>query len=244
VSTIVLPEADGEPGREGRVFAAGLREGTPVGITFLLAFLGVGAAFRAAGLGQAEAGLSTLLLMSGPAQVGMLDGLGAGRPLLAIVLAVCLLNGRYAVMSAVLAPSLRAVPLRRLLLPLTLLSTSTFAVTQAGLHNHGAARSPLIFFQGVCLAAVPPAVVGTILGYHLTGLLPAVLAGTVDIILPVYFATLLARDWPRPSPLLAALAGFILMPLAERLLPGFGLIVPGVLVGLVFAWLPEGEAQR
>jgi predicted branched-subunit amino acid permease len=226
------------------VFASGLRAGIPVGLTFLLAFLGVGAAFHGAGLGQTEAGLSTLLLMSGPAQFGLLDGLDAGRPLLATVLAVCMLNGRYAVMSAVLAPHLRAVPLRRLLLPLTLLSTSTFAVTAAGLRRRAVRRAPLAYFQGVCLAAVPPAILGTVLGYHLTGLLPGALAGTVDMILPVYFATLLAREWPRPSPLLAALLGFVLTPLAEGLLPGFGLLLPGVAVGLVFAWVPEREAVK
>jgi predicted branched-subunit amino acid permease len=225
------------------VFTAGLREGAPVGVTFLLAFLGVGAAFQVAGLGQAVAGLSTLFLMSGPAQVGMLDGLGAGRPLLAIVLAVCLLNGRYAVMSAVLAPYLRTIPLRRLLLPLCLLSTSTFAITQAGLRRRAVARAPLTFFQGVCLAAVPPAILGTVLGYHLAGLLPPALAGTVDMILPIYFATLLARDWPKPSPLLAALLGFVLMPVVERLLSGFGILVPGLIAGVVYAFLPEEEEK-
>ncbi len=223
--------------------SAGLRDGAPVGVTFLLAFLGVGAACRAVGLGQGEAGLSTLLLMSGPAQVGMLEGLEAGRPLLATVLAVCLLNGRYAVMSAVLAPHFRGVPLWRLLPALTFLSTSTFAVAQAGLRRRAVGRAPLAYFQGVCLAAVPPAVLGTLLGYHLTGLLPAGLAGTVNMILPLYFATLLAREWPRPSPLLAALAGFVLTPLAERLLPGFGLLVPGLLVGLAFGWL-SGEGEK
>ncbi len=215
-------------------FAAGLREGVPVGLTFLLAFLGVGAAFRWVGLGPIEALLSTLLLMSGPAQLAVLDGLADGRPVLATVLAVTLINGRYAVMSAVLAPHLRRVPLWRLVLPLTLLSTSTFAVTQAWLRRAHAPREPLAFFWGVCAAAVPPAVVGTLLGYHLTGLLTAALAATVGMILPVYFATLLAREWPNRSGLAAALLGFLLTPLAERCLPGLGLLLPGAIVGLVF----------
>jgi predicted branched-subunit amino acid permease len=218
---------------------AGLRQGVPVGLTFLLAFLGVGAAFRWVGLGAIEALLSTLLLMSGPAQLAVLDGVAHGRPLLATVLAVALINGRYAVMSAVLAPHFRRVSLWRLLLPLTLLSTSTFAVAQAWLRRSCGEREPLAFFWGVCAAAVPAALLGTLLGYRLTGLLTPTPAATVGMILPVYFATLLAREWPHGRPLAAALLGFLLTPLAEACLPGFGLLLPGAIVGLVFGLAPQ-----
>jgi predicted branched-subunit amino acid permease len=176
--------------------------------------------------------------------VGLLDGLAAGQPVLAIVLAVALINGRYAVMSAVLAPWFRRVPLWRLLLPLGLLSTSTFAVTQAGLRRRAIARAPLAFFLGVCTAAVPPAVIGTLLGYHLTSLLPGAVAATVGMILPVYFATLLAREWPDRPALGSAVLGFALTPLAQWVLPGFGLVLPGAIVGLAFALAPQERGNE
>src|SRR5262245_13159050 len=105
-----------EPGA-GQAFTAGVRTAIPVGITFFFAFLGVGAVFRVADLEMAQAGLSTLLLMSGPAQIALVDGIRAGQPLAALILAVGIINGRYLVMSAAAAPCFDRVPLGRLLLP-------------------------------------------------------------------------------------------------------------------------------
>jgi len=160
------------------------------------------------------------------------------------MLAVGVLNARYFVLSAVLAPAFRRVSFARLLLPLTFLSTTTFAVTQAALRSRGTSEHPLPFFCGVCLTAVPPAVVGTIVGFHATGLLPEALRATVEMILPIYFMTLLAREWPKFLPLCAAGAGFVLTPVFERLAPGLGMLLASALVGVVVAVAPGWRERR
>jgi hypothetical protein len=66
-----------------------------VGVTFFLAFLGVGAVFAVAGLGVVPAAVSTLLLMSGPAQVALVEGLHSNQVLVSMLLAVAVINGRY-----------------------------------------------------------------------------------------------------------------------------------------------------
>lgn len=227
--------------REGAlpVFASGAREGVAVGITFCLAFLGVGAVYRAAALGALPAAASTLLLMSGPAQVALADGVRDHRPLAAMLLAVCVINGRYAVMSAALAPAFVRVTWPRLLLPWSFLSTSTFAGTYAALRQPRSAAHPLAFFLGLSAVSIPAAVVGTIFGYFGSDLLPAKLQMTAEMILPIYFIVLLAREWPHTRPLLAGGLGFVSTPLFDALAPGFGLLVACLLVGLFLGMQKE-----
>jgi predicted branched-subunit amino acid permease len=227
------------------VLASGAREGVVVGITFCLAFLGVGAVYRTQSLGALPAAASTLLLMSGPAQVALADGLRAHQSLAAMLLAVCVINGRYAVMSAALAPSFARVPLSRLLLPWTFLSTTTFAGTHAALRRPEPAAHPLAFFLGLCAVSIPAAVLGTLLGYCISDLLPPKMQVVVDMILPTYFVILLARQWPHAHPLLAGGLGFLLTPALEALAPGWGLLlaclVVGAAVGLMRPKTEEGN---
>jgi predicted branched-subunit amino acid permease len=236
------PPAEAAPGESPQgaagAFLEGARDALPVGLTFFLAFLGVGAVFEVAGLGVWPAGLSTLLLMAGPAQVSLVEGAQAGQSLLTLLLAVAVINGRYLLLSAVPAPAFEKVSLPRLLLALTFMNASTFAVAHGGLRRPGPASHPLAFFWGVALAAVLPAVVGTMVGFYVTGLLPPVIRATVEMILPINFVILLARDWPKARPLLAAGLGFLLTPPLERLLPGGGMLLAAVLVGLVVGLAP------
>jgi predicted branched-subunit amino acid permease len=211
----------------------GIREALPVGLTFLVAFLGVGAVFAVANLGVVSASLSTLLLMTGPGQISLVEGFQSGQALVTLLLAVAVINGRFLVLSAVLAPAFREVPLRRLLLPLTFLNASTFAVAHVGLKRPGPAAHPLAFFWGVAFASMVPAVGGTAAGYYVAGVLPEALRATVDMILPINFVILLARDWPRVRPLLAGALGFVLTPPFEAVMPGVGMLAACVMVGLV-----------
>jgi predicted branched-subunit amino acid permease len=219
--------------RAWTAFTQGARTAVPVGITFCCAFLGVGAVFRVADLGAVQAALSTLLLMSGPAQVALVDGLREGQSLVAVILAVSVINGRYLVMSAAVAPHFGRVPLWRLLLPWTFLSTTTFAALCTGLRSPTTRARPLAYFWGLIAVSVPGAVLGTVLGYQAAGLMPAALRATVEMILPLYFATLLAREWPRSRPLMAAGLGFLLTPICQRLFPSVGLLIACVLVGMM-----------
>jgi predicted branched-subunit amino acid permease len=138
-------------------------------------------------------------------------------------------------MSAVLAPSFRCVPLRQLLVPLGFLSTTTFAATYATLRRPAVAGRPLAYFCGVSATSIPPAVLGTVVGFYAAGLLPEAVRSTVDMILPIYFMTLLAREWPSARPLLAGALGFALTPVLEWLAPGLGMLLASVAVGLGLA---------
>jgi predicted branched-subunit amino acid permease len=224
--------------------AAGAREGVAVGTTFFLAFLGVGSVYRLAALDALQAAVSTLLLMSGPAQVALVDTVRDHQSLAALLLATCVINGRYFVMSAVLAPAFRHVSLLRLLPPWTFLSTTTFASTYAALRRPELATHPLAYFLGLSAVSIPAAIFGTLAGYYGAGLLPDPLRATVDMILPIYFVILLAREWPKALPLLAGGLGFVLTPILERIAPGLGMLLASLVVGIGLGLVKPGGEER
>ncbi len=216
----------------------------PVGITFFLAFLGVGAVFQVAELDAAQAAVSTLLLMSGPAQVVLVDTVRDHQSLTAMLIAVAVINGRYFVMSAVLAPAFRRVSLLRLLVPWTFLSTTTFASTYTAVRRPETAAHPLAFFLGLSAISTPAAILGTVAGYYGAGLLPDKVQATVDMILPIYFVILLAREWPRARPVLAGGLGFALTPPLEWLTPGLGMLLASLVVGVGLGLMKSAEESR
>jgi predicted branched-subunit amino acid permease len=80
----------------------------------MLGYLGIGFAAgvveRAAGMSYAEILLLSMVLYAGSAQFVLTSMLALGNPASAIVLAVFLVNLRHLLLSAALAPALRAVP--------------------------------------------------------------------------------------------------------------------------------------
>src|SRR4051812_40791904 len=91
-------------------FAAGAKAGLPV----VLGYLGIGVAAgiveRAAGLSYAEVLLLSMVLYAGSAQFVVTSMVSLASPLSAIVLTVFFVNVRHLLLSAALAPYLRALP--------------------------------------------------------------------------------------------------------------------------------------
>lgn len=112
-------------------FAAGAR----AGIAVVLGYLGIGFAAgvveRAAGLSYAEVLLISTVLYAGSAQFVVTSMLSLASPLSAIVLTVFFVNLRHLLLSAALAPHLRALrPWQNALLGLQL-TDETFVVASA-----------------------------------------------------------------------------------------------------------------
>lgn len=109
------------------------REGVRAALPVVLGYLGIGFAAgvveRAAGLSYAEILLLSMVLYAGSAQfvvTGML-----GSPAAAIVLTVFFLNLRHLLLSAALAPALRAVPAWKNALLGLQLTDETFVVASS-----------------------------------------------------------------------------------------------------------------
>jgi predicted branched-subunit amino acid permease len=210
-------------------------------VSFFFVFLAVGAASRAAGLTLFQSTLMSLVVFAAPAQFVMLDLISHHRAWLDILGATAIVNSRFFVMSATLVPHFRGTSNARILAALPLLSASTFAVPFLRVKQVGDVK-PFQFYLGVSMASYPVAVVATGLGLLVAqGVSPVVRDG-LQMILPLYFATLLAGEWPRLRPVLAGFLGFVGTPVAEQLAPGYGLMLVAVIIGMAVG-LPGGGAH-
>ncbi len=220
-------------------FFQGLREAIPVGVSFFFLFLAVGVSSKAAGLTILHSTLMSLVVFAAPAQFVVLDLIGHNRPWLDILAATFIINSRFFVMAATLVPYFRETSLPRILAAIPMLSASTFAVPFVRFKQAADIR-PFEYYLGVAAGSYPIAVAATVLGLLLVQNLPLWLHDMFKMILPIYFTTLLAKEWPKSRPLLAGLLGFVGTPLVELITPpGFGMMLIAVVVGIGIG-LPYG----
>jgi predicted branched-subunit amino acid permease len=221
----------------------GFRAGLGVVPTFGFMFLGYGLAAAVAGMPPAAALAITVAVFAAPAQFAMADVAAQGGGIIQLVGIAVVVNLRFFVMSLTLAGTFGGERRLSQLLWSQFVSATTFLTTFFHWRG-GRAREPLSFFQGVVLAAVPAALLGTAAGLWIGGEVSEVVAFAASLFLPVYFTLLLAGDTQGRRELTAAALGFALTPPAELLLPGWGLfaVALGVGVGL-YATSPE-DAER
>ncbi len=106
----------------------GLRIFLPVSVGVIPWAIVTGMAMHSSGLSVAESLGMNLLVFAGTAQLGALPLIAAGAPLWLIALTTLVLNLRFLIFSAAMAPAFRACPPRQRLLAGYLLSDSVFAI--------------------------------------------------------------------------------------------------------------------
>jgi len=109
-------------------FREGVKAAIPVWIAFIPVSFALGMAAKAYGLHLWEIVLMSALVYAGPAQFAALEPLASGKPALQVLLTTFLINLRFLVMSAALAPYFRRVRRTTLLLCSQLLSASSFVL--------------------------------------------------------------------------------------------------------------------
>ncbi|HRQ48016.1 MAG TPA: AzlC family ABC transporter permease [Rhodocyclaceae bacterium] len=113
-------------------FRSGAKEGFgalfPLSLGLIPWAMVTGVAMRSTGLSVIESMGMNLLVFAGTAQLGTLPLIGSGAPLWLIVLTALVLNLRFVIFSAALAPAFDGQPLRRRLLTGYLLVDGVFAV--------------------------------------------------------------------------------------------------------------------
>jgi len=81
------------------------------------------------------------------------------------------------------------------------------------------------YFRGVACAAVPMTLIGTLLGLAMQSALPPLLIFSTSLFFPVYFTILLVSDIKKKLETAAVSIAFILTPIVELYLPGWGVTV-------------------
>jgi 4-azaleucine resistance transporter AzlC len=217
------------------VFKDGVRAALPVALGYLGIGLAAGVVERAAGLSYAEILLLSTVLYAGSAQFVVTSMLTLASPAPAIVATVFFLNLRHLLLSAALAPALRAVPAWKNALLGLQLTDETFVVASARQHISPA------WMAGLNLAAWSTWAAANFAGAALAGF--AANTRALVFALPCMFAGLLVlqlKAGPSMRAGLAVAAVSAITGLAvQSLYPGPWAIVSATVVGATLGLVLE-----
>lgn len=228
------------PGQASSSFCIGAKAAIPVWIAFVPTSFALGMAAKSYGLRLEEIVLMSALVYAGPAQFAALEPLAAGKPAAQVLLATLLINLRFAVMSATIAPYFRGVRRASLLVGSHVLSASSFILPYAYFRKRarsdpraapaGEGGGNLGYFLGVGVTSFAVWVVGTGLGYWAALRVPEGFEEGLRFLLPGYFASMLAVELRRERGLVVAVVSFMAAVPAVLLSSDWGWLVTAVAI--------------
>ncbi len=210
----------------GNHWRDGVRAALAVAPTFLSVFLSFGIAAQVTGVPAWAALAMTTIVFAAPAQFAMLDAFGA----LQMIAAGVVVNLRFFLMGLTLSHIFGRRPRRELLVSAHFIAASSYLLTffaarrRPGLAAH-------TYYRGIVAVVFPAALIGTAVGYAAGAALPPLVAFGATLFLPIYFALLLANDLQGRYEVAAALLGFVGTPVAEYVLPGWGMFLAALGAG-------------
>lgn len=184
-----------------------------------LSLFAVGSLAREVGFPPGAAVLSTVLIWAGPAQVIFFGGIGAGTALPFVAIAVALSSIRLLPMTMSILPLLRGSGGRGWATQLLVAHYVAVTVWVEGLRRLPPMprEERLPYYLGFVNAVLVACAATTLLGYYLVAAMPAPVAAGLLFLTPIFFTLSLvagarvAADW------LAIAFGFLLAPLATRI---------------------------
>ena len=200
---------------------------------FILLFtmMGFGSLARGAGFGADMAVIATLFIWGLPGQLAMVELTTTGQGIVTIVFACSLANARFLPMVVSFVPALTRgrANLFGMSLDAQLLSINSWAMCLREFPNIDAEfrhRYYVSFASCILLAAV----IGTLLGYHGAGLLPAAVVLGLIFVSPLFFALVLSAV-PGRAQRLSMVLGCATIPIVHLLWPSVDLLITGLLGG-------------
>lgn len=207
---------------------------TTPGIILFASAAGFGALARDAGFSLANAAYMMAIFFALPAQVVMLDQIARGASLWAGTLAVTLTGLRLLPMSVVLMPLLKGPRANRW----RYLVAGHFIAVTAWME--GWRRLPDVpvslrmdHFIGIGTGLLLATVAGTIAGFEVAGTVPAIVAAMLLFLTPIYFMLSLMATASGLSDRVAIALGALLGPPLYVLVPGFDLLLAGLIGGSI-----------
>lgn len=216
-----------------QVFLDGFRTTslTPCLVLFLGA-LGFGALARDLGFSGGHATFLTLVVFALPAQVILIDQIARGADIVAAAFAVSLTGVRLFPMAVTLASYLRT-PSATFLSMLAAAHPIAVTVWVEGMRRLPALplSERLANFNGMGAALVAATTAGTIVGYLLAANVPPVVSAAMLFMTPMYFMISMIASRRTLADGLAVVFGFVLGPIVFLLMPGFDLLIAGLVGG-------------
>jgi len=214
-------------------FFSGARATVPILLGVVPFALITGVAAVTVGLGVSEAVGMSFIVFAGASQLAVLQLLGTGSPFIIMVLTAWVINLRFTMYSAALAPYLQRLPVRFRAPLAYMLSDQAFGVTMSRF-SVDEPQQPGWFYFGSALTVWTTWQISAISGSLLGALVPE--SWGFDFAFPLSFMALMfgaLRD--RPA-VVAALVGGMTAVLAKELPYNLGLVLAallGIISGLV-----------
>lgn len=229
-----------------RWFFRGMRAAFSIpGLILCSAFVGFAGLAKAAGLTLAQSVFMVGAIWALPGMVVLVGAIAAGASLPAAAFAVALSSIRLMPMVVALAPELRGPKTRKWVLYVLahFVAVTSWVLAMDQLRRLPRyARTTYYAGLGSTLTVGNMIIVG--LTYRLTDNLPASLMAALLMLTPVYFLTSLWGSARERASHVAMILGLIIGPLSHIIVPGFELLVAGVIGGgLAFAWHKSRGAQ-
>ncbi|MEM7562632.1 MAG: AzlC family ABC transporter permease [Pseudomonadota bacterium] len=200
---------------------------------FILLFtmMGFGSLAQSAGFSAEMAAVTTLIVWGLPGQLAMVELTATGQSLFSIIFACSLANARFMPMVVSFIPMMlrREASIGGMLRDAQLLSINSWAMCQREFPQVDPAFRHLyylIFASSIMLAAV----IGTLIGYHSSVLLPTNIVLGLIFVSPLFFALVLSAVRGLAERL-SLFLGCVIVPLAHHWFPSVDLLITGIVGG-------------
>jgi predicted branched-subunit amino acid permease len=216
----------------GRVLRKALLDSLSLPAFILLStMMGFGSLARSTGFAPEMAALATAFIWGLPGQLAMVELTATGQGVIAIVFACSLANARFfpMVVSFIPAMSRERSGFAALVLYAQLLSINSWAMCLKQFPHIDPAYRRL-YYVAFALTILGAAVAGTLLGYHVSAVLPRPLVLGLIFLSPLFFALVLSAvsgACERASLLL----GCAVVPVAHQFFPAVDLLFTGLVGG-------------
>jgi predicted branched-subunit amino acid permease len=226
-------------------FWGGVREAA--GVPMLImggSFLGFGSMIKDIHWSVWHALYSTLTTWALPGQIAMAELAHSGAPMVAIVLAVALINARLFPMSATLLPHVRRPGIPGWVyyaVAMIIAATSWIGTLRRLPELLPDQKLPFLLGFGLLLYCGSP--LFTVAGYLLAGQVPLPITLTLVFVNPLYFTLLFLKDLKDPGRFMALVFGALLGPMLFLLTPDWALVITG-LVGGTLAWFIDQRIKN
>lgn len=220
------------------IIKKGLFDSVIYGFGFIFLYIAIGVLAHQHPMSFAQSTSMTIAIFSTPLQFLLV--IPTHNPLLLIPI-ILAMNARFLLMSAYLTPYFREVKLFKLILACIFMTPSVF--TAASMEFKKKIKQPLQYFVSVGAPIYIISILSCVVGFYLSSRLDTpFLVRIIDMILPIQFTALAAKNWPNIPAVSSYWAGFLVAPFSINILGEYSLFITPILIGIV-ALIAEPKTQ-
>ncbi len=230
---------------KSRIFQKAILDSLSLPVFILLTtMMGFGSLAQSVGFSPEMSALATALIWGLPGQLAMVELTTTGQDLVAIIFACSLANARFFPMVVSFIPSMTRdrSSFPKLALYAQLLSINSWAVCLRKFPEIDPDYRQL-YFMVFAISILTAAIVGTLLGYYASAVLPDAFVLGLIFLSPLFFALILSAV-PKAGERASLILGCLVVPLAHWYFPSFDLLITGVVGGSLGFFLGRTPVVR